>query len=158
MPTPKPAIRYLLPSGENRPSYWLLATGPLVKRSLSPNLRATMSLPTNVIIFSQKESACERHGYFASPGSETILSTPGFIVYDERFLSILGNNPSIELIAENPTDPFAHEAGVYINGGVFVTSNHMREDGAKHVQISKVSKINESIGQSEPTRARYSYN
>ncbi|KAF2658470.1 calcium-dependent phosphotriesterase [Lophiostoma macrostomum CBS 122681] len=99
-----------------------------------------MPLPDNTSVFPWKESACEKHGYFAALASERLRCTPGFIVYDERFLSILGENPSIELIAENSTDSFAHEAGVYVKGDIFITSNHLMRNGAKYVQISKVSK------------------
>nr|GAT53529.1 predicted protein [Mycena chlorophos] len=39
---------------------------------------------------------------------------PYFQVYDDRFLDVLGPNPSIRVIVENDTFAFAHEAPVWI--------------------------------------------
>jgi gluconolactonase len=49
------------------------------------------------------------------------------------FKSLLGPDPKISLCAENPSYPFAHEAGVYIpsTGDLFVTSNQFVPPGAR---------------------------
>lgn len=41
-------------------------------------------------------------------------SPPFFQVFDPRFLSILGPNPSIRSVASNPTFAFAHEAPIWL--------------------------------------------
>lgn len=80
-----------------------------------------------------------RKQYFQQPFAEGCLPQGGFVLHDERFSQILGNNPTIEVIAEE-IEPFAHEAGVYMpaTGEVYITSNHLRYAGKKYVQISRV--------------------
>lgn len=84
-------------------------------------------------------------GYFeTSPSSSLLQGTAGFLVYDDRFLAVIGTDPSLQVVAEDANEPFAHEAGVYIpaTGDIFITSNHLVKDGKKYVQISKLSKSN----------------
>ncbi|KAE9402622.1 D-lactonohydrolase-like protein [Gymnopus androsaceus JB14] len=54
----------------------------------------------------------------------TSTMPPFFQVFDERFLTILGESPSIREIASNATFDFAHEAPIYFNetGEVFFSS------------------------------------
>ena len=93
-----------------------------------------------VQVYSRKELAADGHPFFKKP-KET-LKDGGFIVYDDKFLSILGPNPIIEVIAHDHSYPFAHKAGVYIpsTGEVFIPSNHIRENRVKKIQISKIKK------------------
>ncbi|KAF7596518.1 hypothetical protein BBP40_001390 [Aspergillus hancockii] len=51
-----------------------------------------------------------------------------FQVHDERFQSIIGPTPMLQLLAENDSYPFAHEAGVYI-----AATNHLFMTGARCV-------------------------
>ncbi|RDW89687.1 hypothetical protein BP6252_01719 [Coleophoma cylindrospora] len=99
-----------------------------------------MSAPTYYETYDGKALAATRHGYFRAP--RTNLPNGGFVVYDERFHAIMGPKPTIEVIASNDKEPFAHEAGVYIpsTGDIFITSNHIKSNGTKHIQISKVQK------------------
>ncbi|KAJ5899583.1 SMP-30/Gluconolaconase/LRE-like region, partial [Penicillium taxi] len=48
-----------------------------------------------------------------------------FSLYDNAFLKITGSSPTLEVIAENSTYPFAHEASVYIpsTDELFISSN-----------------------------------
>lgn len=48
------------------------------------------------------------------PGSSAsdLLAKP-FHIYDDEFYSILGQNPTLTLIAETETDPVFHEAVVW---------------------------------------------
>lgn len=91
-------------------------------------------------IYPGKELAASHFEFFKKP-KET-LKDGGFIIYDDQFRKILGENPTIGIIAENANYAFAHEAGVYIplTGEIFITSNHIHENGNKKIQISKVSK------------------
>lgn len=43
---------------------------------------------------------------------EELLAKP-FHVYDDEFLSIIGQNPTLTLIAETASDPLFHEAVVW---------------------------------------------
>ena len=67
------------------------------------------------------------------------LSDGGFIINSDEFLEIIGPDCTIEVILQNDTYPFAHEAGVYIpsTGEVFITSNQFFIDGQKHIKVSK---------------------
>lgn len=51
---------------------------------------------------------------FMPPGvaPADLLAKP-FHIYDEEFLSIIGDNPTLTLIAETATDPIFHEAVVW---------------------------------------------
>lgn len=42
-----------------------------------------------------------------------LLAKP-FHVYDEEFLDIIGENPTLTLLAEEATDPLYHEAVVWL--------------------------------------------
>jgi hypothetical protein len=91
-------------------------------------------------IYPRKELASRKFEFF-KPAKET-LQEGGFIIYDPKFRKILGKDPKIQVIAENAEYPFAHEAGVFmpLTGEIFITSNHVRAHGKKHIQISKVKK------------------
>ncbi|KAL3483776.1 protein AkeP [Aspergillus germanicus] len=59
---------------------------------------------------------------------------------------------SITPVLENNRYPFAHEAGVYIPGidSFFITSNRFRtEDGEQKIQISKITRKNNTYTQEE---------
>ncbi|KAK1624034.1 hypothetical protein BDP81DRAFT_454078 [Colletotrichum phormii] len=63
-------------------------------------------------------------------------------VHDETFHEIIGPSPSLDLILQIDSYPFAHEAGVSIPsaGKLFITSNQFADkDGSKKVQTSKVT-------------------
>ncbi|OBT68992.1 hypothetical protein VE03_01383 [Pseudogymnoascus sp. 23342-1-I1] len=100
-----------------------------------------MSISNSCIVYPGKELASMRKEYFREPFAERSLPQGGFVVHDERFSQILGSHPTIEVIAED-NEPFAHEAGVYIpeTGDIYITSNHIRHAGKKHVRISRVFK------------------
>ncbi|KAB8257579.1 hypothetical protein BDV32DRAFT_140268 [Aspergillus pseudonomiae] len=64
-----------------------------------------------------------------------------FQVHDKRFHSILGQSPSLELLAENESYPFAHEAGVFIasTNHLFITSSRITDArGEQSVRITRV--------------------
>lgn len=66
-----------------------------------------------------------------------------FVVHSSKFNSILGDEPTLELLAENQSYPFAHEAGVFIpeRNELFITSNRIKDQSSssgQRVQISKV--------------------
>ncbi|KAE8330936.1 hypothetical protein BDV39DRAFT_201531 [Aspergillus sergii] len=70
----------------------------------------------------------------------TTSDTP-FQVHDQRFATIIGQAPTIELIAENQNYPFAHEAGVFFpdTNTLFITSNRcVSPDGRQKVYITRV--------------------
>lgn len=51
---------------------------------------------------------------FQPPGvSEADLAAKPFHIYDEEFLSILGDSPTLTLIAESASNPLYHEAVVW---------------------------------------------
>lgn len=119
-----------------------------------------MPPPSNCIAYPRKEQSSKCHNYFASPPSESLLQgKAGFLIYDDHFLAIVGNNPTIRVIAEDATEPFAHEVGVYIpaTGSVFITSNHIIQNGQKTVQISKVSKTDCIIHKDDDGNAEHIY-
>jgi gluconolactonase len=63
--------------------------------------------------------------------------TTTFKVHDDRFLSIIGSSPSLELIFENNEYPFAHEAGVFIpsTNELFITSNQFRDQKSSDLKV-----------------------
>ncbi|KAL4932831.1 SMP-30/gluconolactonase/LRE family protein [Aspergillus undulatus] len=64
-----------------------------------------------------------------------------FIVHNTKFNTILGESPTLELLAENEAYPFAHEAGVFIpsRNELYITSNRIQDpSGIQRVQITKV--------------------
>ncbi|KAK1140161.1 hypothetical protein N8T08_010638 [Aspergillus melleus] len=52
-----------------------------------------------------------------------------FRIHDTRFLSILGTTPTLDLLYENTSYPFAHEAGIYLRSTntLIVTSARLTE-------------------------------
>ena len=77
----------------------------------------------------------------AAPSASTGLS--GFKVYDESFRDILGSAPKLEMILEDNSYPFAHEASVYIpsSESLFMSSNIFTDPatGEKTIKITKAS-------------------
>ncbi|KAL3479967.1 hypothetical protein BJX99DRAFT_55436 [Aspergillus californicus] len=76
-----------------------------------------------------------------------MLPQSPFVVHNTQFHEILGEGPTLELLAENATYPFAHEAGVFIpsRNELFITSNRIQESpGKQRVQITKVQLGNAS--------------
>jgi gluconolactonase len=70
-----------------------------------------------------------------------MAQTEPFHVQDERFHSILGSNPVLELLVEKSSYAFAHEAGIYIAATkhLFITSNKCSDsNGGPKIQISRV--------------------
>ncbi|KAF2002543.1 hypothetical protein P154DRAFT_521011 [Amniculicola lignicola CBS 123094] len=95
-----------------------------------------MPLSKNCIPYLGVEQPSQRHKYFREYFAAKSLPEGGFIVHDERFHRILGENPTITVILEQKT-PLEHEAGVYIpgTGEAFATSNFLVENGKKDIQI-----------------------
>ena len=71
------------------------------------------------------------------------VTEPHFAVYDDAFLEILGDKPSIELALEKDW-PFAHEAGVFLpdQDAVYITSNGLDTAEGKKIKIGKLSRCN----------------
>ncbi|KAL4908960.1 hypothetical protein BDW74DRAFT_165647 [Aspergillus multicolor] len=72
-----------------------------------------------------------------------------FVVLDTRFQAILGETPTLELLAENRAYPFAHEAGVFLPGRneLLITSNRIQDPDSpsgQRVQVTKVHLDNDS--------------
>lgn len=71
------------------------------------------------------------------------MAASAFAIHDEAAHALFGSTPTLELLHENTTYPFAHEAGVYIDADqtLFITSNQFPDPttGAKKIQISKVT-------------------
>ncbi|KAJ6160885.1 SMP-30/Gluconolaconase/LRE-like region [Penicillium chermesinum] len=67
----------------------------------------------------------------------------GFSVYDKAFYNILGSAPTLEVIAQNSSFPFAHEASVYIpeKDELFLSSN-IFTDPVTNESTIKISKVN----------------
>ncbi|KAE8309459.1 hypothetical protein BDV41DRAFT_591202 [Aspergillus transmontanensis] len=64
-----------------------------------------------------------------------------FQIHDERFHSILGPTPTLQLLAENEAYAFAHEAGVFIasTNHLFITSSRIKDaQGQQSVRITRV--------------------
>jgi gluconolactonase len=65
----------------------------------------------------------------------------GFVSHNKHFRDLLGDSPSLELLAEKDY-PFAHEAAVFIpsTNELFITSNRLEDKkGTPYVSINKVS-------------------
>ncbi|CEN62025.1 hypothetical protein ASPCAL08667 [Aspergillus calidoustus] len=75
----------------------------------------------------------------------TALENATFITYQPAFKDIIGENPKLELILQNKTYPFAHEAPVYIpeTGDVFIVGNYQTKTGGQPIQISKIRSKND---------------
>lgn len=83
------------------------------------------------------------HHHSTALGDKWPIMGARFITHDEQlFNSLLGSRPTLELLLEDNTYPFAHEAGVYIHttDELFITSNRFCDEGSdqQRVQISKV--------------------
>ncbi|KAL3452614.1 hypothetical protein BJX65DRAFT_303430 [Aspergillus insuetus] len=68
-------------------------------------------------------------------------SSSPFVVHNDAFRAILGEGPTLELLAKNDSYPFAHEAGIFIasRNELFITSNRIHDAVAgQRVQISRV--------------------
>ncbi|KAK8042937.1 SMP-30/Gluconolaconase/LRE-like region [Apiospora phragmitis] len=64
----------------------------------------------------------------AAAQSTPTLSNPdlaNFSVITKDFSAVIGQTPSIELI-HNATEPLFHEAGIFLNGTLFVSSNRIK--------------------------------
>jgi gluconolactonase len=87
------------------------------------------------------EAASNRPEFFRGASAKN-LSNGGFIIYDDAFLLIIGPAPELQVILENNTYPFAHEAGVYIpaRDEVWITSNQFEVGRKKKVQIAKIKR------------------
>ncbi|KAF2849685.1 calcium-dependent phosphotriesterase [Plenodomus tracheiphilus IPT5] len=68
--------------------------------------------------------------------------TYAFKPYHPSIASIFGPTPKLELLLENTTYPFAHEAGVFIpcQNALYITSNQFPhpETGEPHITISRL--------------------
>ncbi|KDQ22634.1 hypothetical protein PLEOSDRAFT_1109731 [Pleurotus ostreatus PC15] len=75
-------------------------------------LATTDSDPVSFAVLGQ--NATFRASAFDTSFNPTSTPPPFFQVVDNRFLDILGHNPSFHEIASNPNLPFANEAPVYV--------------------------------------------
>ncbi|KAF2173877.1 hypothetical protein M409DRAFT_16146 [Zasmidium cellare ATCC 36951] len=95
-----------------------------------------MSLPKNCKRITQKQqiiaedAAAQRDFYEAF-----------FAVYDDAFLKLLGDAPSLQLAIEKDW-PFAHEAGVYFpdQDAIYITSNILQVNGKLKIKIGKITR------------------
>ncbi|KAE8419623.1 calcium-dependent phosphotriesterase [Aspergillus pseudocaelatus] len=87
-------------------------------------------------------------GFAGQPASPSSLIPSTFAVYDNRFLDIIGPAPKLEVILENDTYPFAHEAGVFIpnTNELYLSSNQFIDPATqqKTIVITKVNLGNDS--------------
>lgn len=78
-----------------------------------------------------------------------------FQIYHDDFRAIIGNDPTIELLHQVDSYPFAHEAGVWVNetNELFVTSAQFKDGvhAQKRVQLSKIV-VPGDHGSSHPVR------
>ncbi|KAJ5698412.1 hypothetical protein N7462_000417 [Penicillium macrosclerotiorum] len=68
-------------------------------------------------------------------------SETSFRIHDLRFSEIVGQQPTIELLAEHSDYPFAHEAGVFFpeSNSLYITSNRcIGSDSEQKVNITRV--------------------
>lgn len=66
--------------------------------------------------------------------------TTPFLIHDDRFRAILGESPTLNLLADNEAYPFAHEAGVFLpsRNELYITSNRINDPTGQRVQITRV--------------------
>jgi gluconolactonase len=80
------------------------------------------------------------HSAMASMASASAVPS-GFSVYDNAFYKILGPTPKLEMIHEDQSYPFAHEASVYIpsTDSLFMSSNSFTDPvtGEKTIKITR---------------------
>jgi gluconolactonase len=102
-------------------------------------------LPPNVKYVDPRSQACSRFEERGAQASQLIFAAdhPAFLVYQPEFCHILGQSPSLRVVAQEDSYPFAHEAGVWIPSTreVFFTSNQFFPEGSskKKIHISKLS-------------------
>ncbi|KAL4786907.1 hypothetical protein BJX76DRAFT_63971 [Aspergillus varians] len=67
-------------------------------------------------------------------------TSTSFQTVQPAFTSILGQHPEINLLVENESYPFAHEAPVYIpsTGDLFVAGNWKTPTGGQPIQVSRI--------------------
>ncbi|KAL4750607.1 hypothetical protein BDW72DRAFT_203744 [Aspergillus terricola var. indicus] len=77
-------------------------------------------------------------GALASSGPGN--GTSGFKTIQPGFKAIIGDHPKLELLHENKTYPFAHEAPVYIpdTGDLFIVGNYQTPTGGQAIQVSRM--------------------
>ncbi|KAK6827521.1 SMP-30/Gluconolaconase/LRE-like region [Apiospora arundinis] len=76
------------------------------------------------------------------------LSNPdqaNFSVISNDFSAVIGQTPSIELI-HTATDPLFHEAGIFLNGSLYVSSNRIKvasdpATGDQTIQLNRVTNV-----------------
>lgn len=63
--------------------------------------------------------------------------TAPFAVFQDAAKSLFGSSPSLQLVHENKTHPFAHEAGVFFpqTNSLFITSNQFKDPASGSVRI-----------------------
>ena len=88
----------------------------------------------------RQEVSSTKPEFFQYPSES--LPNGGFLVYNEKFLPILGPSPTIFCVLHNPKQPYFHEAAVYVpcSGDVYVTSNQLKQGEKKFIQISRIFK------------------
>lgn len=69
-----------------------------------------------------------------------LAANASFQTNQPAFTNIISQHPKIDLIVENATYPFAHEAPVYIpsTGDLFLAGNYQTESGGQPIQVSKI--------------------
>ncbi|KAL2822647.1 hypothetical protein BJX63DRAFT_441248 [Aspergillus granulosus] len=75
----------------------------------------------------------------------TALENATFITYQPAFNDIIGPNPRLELLLQNESYPFAHEAAVYdpSTADVFMVGNYQTNNGGQPIQISRMRTNND---------------
>lgn len=79
------------------------------------------------------------------PSTLAATENAPFLIYDDAFLNLLGPNPKLKVLIDDPRAPFFHEAGAYIpsTNELFITSNNIADPAAvstagKSVQITRL--------------------
>ncbi|KAF7317880.1 SGL domain-containing protein [Mycena kentingensis (nom. inval.)] len=69
-----------------------------------------------------------RNGSELYEPAQTNLTPPYFQVYDDRFMDIIGPNPTLRVIVENDTFPFAHDGPIWVpsTNEVFMTGGRLQ--------------------------------
>ncbi|KAG6035980.1 hypothetical protein E4U19_003916 [Claviceps sp. Clav32 group G5] len=101
--------------------------------------------------------------WVAATASATREANP-FTIFHKDAKRLFGPSPTLELLHENKSIPFAHEAGVFIprDNTLFVTSNRFQDSSTQEQQqqqrivITKVSlpPLSSSSSKSSPNRTR----
>jgi gluconolactonase len=105
------------------PASQLRSKASLICLSRIPQLIKQRIVPEHVALQAERKPALTSH----------------FAIYQDEFLDILGDVPSIECKLED-CQPLFHEAGVYIpaNDSVFVTSSRLKVGGDSTILISRL--------------------